>query len=597
MKRLNLFLLNFIFVLKILSQDASFIATIDNANPQVGEPISLNFTLNNAGVGGGKNFRAPDLNNFIILSGPNQSTSMQFINGTVSSTFTISFDIQPKNDGKFTIAAATIEAGGHQYSSNKIDVNVSRSAQKQNLPQQQNSANENIFLRGSLDRNNIFIGEQINIVYKVYTRLRINNYAINAFPTTQGFWAEEFPQNQQVKLTTEVVNGVQYQVGELKRIALFPTQSGNLEIKPFEITCQVQVPSKRRSNDPFDVFNDPFFNSVQIQNVQIKSQLIKINVKPLPNLNVPKSFSGAVGSYDLNISSNKKEYETNEAISLKMKISGKGNIRLIETPKIELSNEFELYPPKLNDNVDLMSNNISGSRTFEWLVIPRFEGNKKIPSFEWSYFNPQINKYVTINSKEITLKILQGKNSFRKENNNLAKEEIELLNQDIRFIKIKNSSFDKIGKSEVSFISRIILYLLPFIVAIGFIIIKTNQEKVKIDIKGFKSRRALKLAKSKLKFAEKYLNSDDAKFLEELSKVLTEYICNKLKINYSDFNIETIKNKLILANVNEEVIKLYTDLLQRCDQVRFSQNKDLKIIKKDLFDSSTSIILKMEEIL
>ncbi len=595
MKINRIIILNILFSFILFSQDATFVASVDNNSPQVGEQMTLTFILSGSG---GKNFQQPDLNNFFVLGGPNQSTNMQFVNGVVSSSFTISYQIQARSEGKFTIGSATIEAGGKQYSSNNIEIEVRKSTQKPASPQTGSTAlsSENLFLRATIDKSKVYVGEQITIVYKIYTRLRISNYSIKAFPATSGFWVEEIPQTQQIQLINEVVNGVQYQVGELKRIALFPTQSGILEVKPFEITCQVQVQSRRKTNDPFDIFNDPFFNTMQTQNVQIKSNSVKINSTSLPLVNVPKSFSGAVGNYQINITTSKTKTETNEAITLRMKINGTGNVKLIETPELKLSNEFELYAPKVNDNINTQSNPITGTKMVEWLLIPRFPGDKKIPAYAWSYFNPLQNKYVTISSSEISLIIKQGSKSVAQIGNGISKEEIQMLNQDIRFITISNTSFTDIGESGKLFTTRMLLYFIPVLVAGGLVYFRIKNEKSRFDIIGYKSRIASRVAKNKLKIVESYLKSDEQnKFFTELSNTLTLYICDKLNIPFSQLSEVEIIKQLKENNINIDLIDSFTTLQKNCEFARFAPSAEISSTKNELYNESAKVISKLEE--
>lgn len=595
MKINRIIILNILFSFILFSQDATFVASVDNNSPQVGEQMTLTFILSGSG---GKNFQQPDLNNFFVLGGPNQSTNMQFVNGVVSSSFTISYQIQARSEGKFTIGCATIEAGGKQYSSNNIEIEVRKSTQKPASPQTGSTAlsSENLFLRATIDKSKVYVGEQITIVYKIYTRLRISNYSIKAFPATSGFWVEEIPQTQQIQLINEVVNGVQYQVGELKRIALFPTQSGILEVKPFEITCQVQVQSRRKTNDPFDIFNDPFFNTMQTQNVQIKSNSVKINSTSLPLVNVPKSFSGAVGNYQINITTSKTKTETNEAITLRMKINGTGNVKLIETPELKLSNEFELYAPKVNDNINTQSNPITGTKMVEWLLIPRFPGDKKIPAYAWSYFNPLQNKYVTISSSEISLIIKQGSKSVAQIGNGISKEEIQMLNQDIRFITISNTSFTDIGESGKLFTTRMLLYFIPVLVAGGLVYFRIKNEKSRFDIIGYKSRIASRVAKNKLKIVESYLKSDEQnKFFTELSNTLTLYICDKLNIPFSQLSEVEIIKQLKENNINIDLIDSFTTLQKNCEFARFAPSAEISSTKNELYNESAKVISKLEE--
>ena len=221
--------------------------------------------------------------------------------------------LQPREAGKLTLGAATIERGGKQYSSQPIEINVVKGSAKpkQSAAAGQSDCNvqvgDNLFLRATVDRSRVFLGEQITVTFKVYTRVRITNYTIEKLPAMTGFWGEELAVPQQVTLTTEVVNGKQYQAGLLKKVALFPTQSGTLEINPLEIICQVQMQNRKRTNDFFDqFFNDPFFNNVATSNINIKSPAVKITVLPLPKNNVPASFKGAVGKFNLNTSVSSK---------------------------------------------------------------------------------------------------------------------------------------------------------------------------------------------------------------------------------------------------------------------------------------------------
>ena len=284
--------------LLLSAQNVSFTASVDKNTVAVDEQFTLELTLNGGGMGGGSIPKLPDLSKFMVLSGPNQSSSVQIVNGSVSSSVTYSYVLQPREAGKFTLGAATTETGGKQYSSQPIEITVVKGAAKpkQSAASGQSAdsnvqVGDNLFLRATVDRSRVYLGEQVTVTFKVYTRVRITNYTIEKLPAMTGFWGEELTVPQQVSLTTEVVNGKQYQSGLLKKVALFPTQSGTLEINPLEIVCQVQMQNRKRSNDFFDqFFNDPFFNNVATSNVNIKSPAVKITVLPLPKNDVPDIF-------------------------------------------------------------------------------------------------------------------------------------------------------------------------------------------------------------------------------------------------------------------------------------------------------------------
>jgi len=409
--RIAIFCALFALSVSAVAQDVSFTASVDKNTVAVGEQFSLVFTLNGGGVGGGKNVKLPDLNKFMVISGPSQASNVQIINGSVSSSVTYSYDVQPREVGTFTIGPASIETGGKQYSSQPVQITVVKGGAKPKPPAAGGAdtdvqVGDNLFLRAAVDRSHLYVGEQLIVTFKVYTRVSITNYSINKMPAMTGFWGEDLAVPQQVNLTGEVINGKQYKVGVLKKMALFPTQAGALEINPLEIVCQVQVQNRKRSNDWFnEFFNDPFFNNFSTSNVNVKSSPVKITVLPLPKKDVPLSFKGAVGKFTMNAVASSRTVKTNEPLSLKAVISGSGNIKILEAPNVEVPTEFEKYDPKVNESIDRTTNVVNGSKTFEWLLVPRYPGQKRIPPMEFSYFDPSKAKYITIRSNQIYIRI------------------------------------------------------------------------------------------------------------------------------------------------------------------------------------------------
>jgi hypothetical protein len=371
------------------AQNAQFQAGVDRTQVGTGEQFTLQFTLTNAGTGGGKNLQLPDLSKFHIMSGPNQSSSMQIINGAVSSSVTYSYVLQPKDAGKFTIGAASIDAGGATLKSAPVAIEVvkgSARAKPQAGGQDDAAAQigDNLLLKATVDRTHVVQGEQVNIVFKIYTRVSIASYAVEKNPTMTGFWGEDVETPKNIQTNPETVNGKQFRVGIIKRMALFPTQSGSLEIGPMEVQTTVQV-QDRRSTDPFEsFFRDPFGRQV---NYMVRSEAIRIRVDPLPP-DPPSDFKGAVGQFAMSTTVDKKTTRTNEPINLKVTVSGTGNIKLIESPAVELPADFEQYTPKVSDNINRTGDRISGSKTFEYLLIPRYPGLKVIKPVTFSYYDP-----------------------------------------------------------------------------------------------------------------------------------------------------------------------------------------------------------------
>ncbi len=581
------------------AQDASFVAVVDRNPVAVDERFTLEFTITTGG-GSARNFKTPDLSKFLILSGPNQSTSMQIINGTVSSSQTFSYILQARETGKLTIAPATIDVGSDKISSNAIELTVTKSTgqKKQQAQSQQGEPvdiGDNIFLRTVVDRSRVYQGEQITVSYKIYTRARIVNYSISKLPTMTGFWGEEMQLPQQVNLTNEVVDGKQYQVGILKKMALFPTQSGTLEINPMELTCQVQVQSRRRSNDIFDqFFNDPFFGS-QTANVPLKSDPVKVTVLPLPQSPVPESFQGAVGTFSLNATLNKRSAKTNEPISLRATISGSGNVKILEAPKLQLPSDFEQYDPKVKEEIDRTGSSINGSKTFEWLIVPRYPGEKKIPAMEFSYFDVGQRRYVTLRTNEFNLVVEKGSAEAPQHAAGLSKADVKLLNQDIRFIKTEAGTFRPKNADPINPAAAVMMTVIPLAAFIGLLMYRKKSLAEMSDVVSFRSRKAMKIAAKKLANANMLLGANRHEaFYAEVSTAMWQYVSDKLAINRAELSIDNVTQRLSEKKVSAELTQKIKELLESCEFSRFAPGSSSMEEKKKMYELASGIIIAAE---
>ncbi len=590
--------------LLLSAQNVSFTASVDKNTVAVDEQFTLELTLNGGGMGGGSIPKLPDLSKFMVLSGPNQSSSVQIVNGSVSSSVTYSYVLQPREAGKFTLGAATTETGGKQYSSQPIEITVVKGAAKpkQSAASGQSAdsnvqVGDNLFLRATVDRSRVYLGEQVTVTFKVYTRVRITNYTIEKLPAMTGFWGEELTVPQQVSLTTEVVNGKQYQSGLLKKVALFPTQSGTLEINPLEIVCQVQMQNRKRSNDFFDqFFNDPFFNNVATSNVNIKSPAVKITVLPLPKNDVPTSFKGAVGKFNLNTSISSTTVKTNEPLSLKATIGGSGNIKILEAPNIEISNDFEKYDPKVNETIDRNTNVVNGSKTFEWLLVPRYPGQKRIPPLEFSYFDPSKGKYVALKSGAIDLTVEKGSAEAPQIASGISKEDVKLLSQDIRFIKTNSGSFRRKGGDVVPLSTLAIITVLPLLAFVGLAAYRQRTLKELSDVASFRSRKAMKTASKKLKEAKVLLSSENSEaFYAEISRALWAYVSDKLSIDRAELSIENVMKQLEGKPISVDVVARLKECLEACEFARFAPASSRQEEKSKIYEMASNVIISTEK--
>ncbi len=590
----------------LLAQEATFVAVVDRNPVGVGEQFTLSFVLTSATMGGGKNLQLPDLSRFHIMSGPNQSTSMQIINGAVSSTVSYEYVLQPKEAGKFEIGPGAIEAGGKVYRSEKLAVEVVKGAtrpkpqaQQQGEPQVQ--IGDNLFLRATVDRSRVTQGEQINLEFKLFTRVAILRPELVKNPTLTGFWGEEVdvPQNAPPR---ETYNGKQYQVGIIKKMALFPTQSGALEIGPMELKIGVQV--QNRSVDPFDsFFRDPFGRTVT---VPVKSEPLRITVDPLPG-GAPAEFRGAVGRFGMSSSIDKKTTRTNEPVSIKVTVSGTGNIKLLEAPSVEFPPDFEQYPPKVTESIT-KGDRISGNKTFEFLVMPRYPGMKTITPVTFVYYDPARREYVRLRSPQMELNVEQGASSPVPLITGGGREDVRLLSQDIRFIKVGSSPFVRKGEYLHTSPLFLILLLLPLMGLGGAIAFAGRRRAVLADEAGYRHRQALKVARKGLKVAEYLLNlkagpkdgpaaNQRLRFYSEVSKALWKYLGDKLSIPPAGLSVEIALTELQRRGVEKGMTSAFRALVETCDAARFAPSSLEVPQMQKTYDEARRVIVELERVL
>lgn len=602
MKRvLKAFILSLIiFSNNIFTQEVSFVASSSANTISMGDQFEVTYTLN----GNGKNFKAPNFEDFLVLSGPNQSQSIQIINGRLSQTISYSFILQPRSEGKFVIPPASIEVDGKKIQSNSLNIEVTKGSTRPQSKSQTKSAEDenllrqiaqNLFVKAIVDRNEVFQGEQLTVTYKLFTRLNIVNSNIDKIPAFTGFWKEEIELERNPNYSIETLDGVQYRTLPIKKIALFPQRSGTLEVEPMEVNFVVQVQLRRRTSDWFDqFFNDPFFGNVINKEYKAQSNSLKIRVKPLPE-NPPSSFNGAVGKFNIDAWLDRTETKSNEPVTFKIKITGRGNIKLIEPLKINFPVDFESYEPKISDNINQKSSTVSGSRTFEYLLIPRRQGNYKIPTINFSYFDVVEKTYNTLTIPEMNLTVTKGADVLAGPVSGLTKEEIKLIGQDIRFIKSGKHQFIRHGKS---FFGSTLFYLLftsPFLVLIFSLLAIKKYESNLQNVLLYKNKRATKIAKKRLNLAKKLMdNGQKEKFYEEVSKALWGYLSDKLGIQPADLNRDTVKSALESKSVNEEIINKLQNTLEQCEFSRFAPSGD-SVNMKNMYDDAIKLLIEIEE--
>jgi len=590
--------------LSIITSAASaqtFTASVDNTSVGVNDQFQISFTFSGKDINGIKSFNPPNFNGFMVLSGPNQSTSMSIVNGAVSASATYSYYLQARSTGKFTIGAATINYSGKSFTSQPLEITVVKGQPKQpsNSPGGGTTRDigDNLFILATVDKQRVYMGQQVTVTYKLYTRLGIaSQLQVSKLPSYEGFWAEEVNVPNTIGFTTDMYNGKQYRVGLLKKVALFPNQLGELSVTPLVLDVPVQVQSRqRRGGDIFDqFFNDPFFNSVQTINYTAKSNTIKLRVIPLPSENVPKSFNRAVGNYSLSSQINPVNVKTNEPLTLKITLSGQGNIQLLNMPEIELPTGFDKYEPKTSEQID-RAGTISGSKSFEYLIVPRAPGTKTISPIHFSYFNPEKESYVTLSTPAYSINVEQGTGTDNTEVAGYTKEEIKLLGQDIRYIKTSDDDLRKGGEIQLFGFGFWTAAFVPLLALGGLVTWKRRQDRLSGNVQLLRYRRAEKIARKRFKTASTLMESNNQTgFYAEISQALFGYLEDKLHIPKSEISLDRAVEEMQKRNIDRQLIVNLKDCIEKCEFARFAPG-DGKAAMNDMYHQLTNVIIEIEK--
>jgi hypothetical protein len=582
-----------LLVISIASMAQSFTVAVTKSTVAVGEQFQITFTIE----GNARNFSPPSFADFSNLGGPYQSNQTSWVNGVVSQTTGLTYLLQAKKEGKFTIGAAAIEANGKKLSTNPITVTVVKSSEQANQQSGDGVSAKNVFLRAFVDKTNVYRGEAITVTYKLYFNVNVYNYSLEKAPSFTGFYNQDLKMPEQPVIVTENFNGSSYKVATLKKVVLFPQQSGTLLIDEMKGECvaRVQVKRQRNLNDPFDVFNDPFFsNNVKDVTVNIKSEPVKINVKDFP-ANAPESFKGAVGQFSFSALLDKTTVGANDAVNLKVKISGKGNLKLLEDPTVEFPPQIEAYDPKVAENISINEGGTSGSKTFEYLLIPRTEGSYEIPPVNFTYFDLGKKSYVTLSSGNLNLKVGKGTGSAAKmvDAATINKAEVAVLGKDIRYIKT-TTEFTDSGNAFFGTALFYVLMLTPFLLMAGAIVYAQKMDALNSNVTLVKSRRATKLANKRLALAKKFINENKTnEFYEELYKALNGYLSDKLSIPMADLTKEAAAAKLMSRSVTNETVVKLVGTLDMWELARFASAA--ATTPQNSYNDAVSIITKIED--
>lgn len=570
-----------------------------------GDQFALTYTVNSQDV---KNFLAPQAKGFDVLYGPTRSSqsSTQIINGKVSSTRSITYTyiLTAGTEGSYNIPAASIEVDGEKIFSNALTIKVLPKDKDQGNQSQSGGASssrrqttsgkisdKDLFILATASKTKVHEQEAILVTYKAYTTVDLRQL-LGKMPDQQGFYVQEVELPTQKTFSLEHYNGRNYNTVVYRQYVLFPQKSGRLEIPA--VTFDAVVAQRVAvSDDPFEAF----FNGggyVEV-NKKIVAPKVVINVDALPAK--PEGYSGGVGTFDVKSEISTTELKANEAVTLKLTISGTGNMKLVSAPEVKFPHDFEIYDPKIEDNYKLTSNGLSGTKTIEYLAIPRHAGDFTIPPVEFKYFDIKSESYKTIKTEPYTLKVAKGDGSGNTQqivSDFTNKESVRVLGTDILFIKTGDVVLHEKGKYFFGTTAYYLWYIIPLLLFIVFVVIYRKQAVENSNVAKVKTKKANKVATKRMKLAGKLLSENKVnEFYDEVLKALWGYISDKLNIPVSKLSKDNIEAKLTEHGVSSELINDFINALNECEFARYAPGNQNEAMDK-VYSASIEVISKME---
>lgn len=607
MRQIGLIILLF-FTSLAYAQNVEFKASAPSV-VAVGEQFKLEYTLNKEG----DNLKVPTLEGFDLLMGPSvgQSFYSSNINGkmTQNVTFSYTYILEGTKKGTFQIPGATVIIDGKEYTSNALKIEVVEGSRNSNgnqaatnrpvQPDANATVNDNnLFVKVEVSRRSLYMGESLMATIKVYTKVDLVNLGRTKFPDFNGFLAEEVPTPQRIELVREAVDGQIYNVGTIRKVLLYPQHTGEITIEPFELECIVR---QRLANGGRSFF-DEFFGNYKDVRAMRRSKPVTIQVKELPQLGKPAGFGGTVGNVTMATSLSADTVNANDAITYKVTFRGTGNLKLLKAPTINFPLDFEVYDPKESRDLNITENGTTGSVSFEYLIIPRYSGDYKIPAIRFSYFDSQSNTYKTIAGTEYNIHVRKGADKGQVEISagnqvkSFKKEDVRKVGEDIRYLKTEGLNLKAAGVRFFGTTLYWLALLIPFVLFVVGAVLNRRRIKANADIVRVKNKAANKMARKRLKVAASAMKNHNAEqFYDEVLKALWGYMSYKLNIDRAELNRDNISEILQSKGVEEDRIKEFIAVLDTCEYARYApgSNSDQEMGK--VYTDSIDVITKLDK--
>lgn len=516
------------------------------------------------------NVKLPPLPRFDIYSA-GSSTSLQIINGETSYSTTTNYILSPKKAGTYPIRSAWLVVNSTRYESNQLSLTVLKPGEQK--PEagageglDGKGKSRDLFMTAEVDKKTAYVDEQVTLIIKFFRGIQIMSSIDFTAPPTPGFWTNNIPPQ---KRYYETINGRDYNVYEI-RTALFPTQPGRLTIGEASITAKVPDRSRRRNRDPFSFFDDMFQS---YKRTRVKSKPITIDIKPLPVQGKTDDFSGGVGRYSITARVDKTEMEVNEATMLTVKISGEGNVKSIPEPTLPQLDDFRVEKSSSDFDQTNLDDAICGSKTFEYVLIPRLPGQQTIKPLTLNYFDPVRKSYLTTQTEPIVLNVKQGELVAGAEvpYNPVSGQTINLKETDIRYIKTDNGHLSRRGKILLTSSVFMTVLAFPLVALLGGMVDVRRRRRLKGDVAYARLRRANAMVKKRLQKAESILNDDDKRpFYTEVSNVILEYIGDKYNLSAAGLTSDRVEEILVQNEVNDSTRQEILEIIELADFGRFA---------------------------
>ena len=608
--------LSALFVRAIFSASAAEKVTFEANSPlmvAVGEAFRVEFTLN--AEPDADSFKAPSFEGFDVIAGPSVSTgsSIQYINGSISKSFSygITYVLLPQAAGNVTIGAAEAKVDGTAYRTKPLPIEIVNEGDASRARQQPQGrtggsgdaqasaqgqvAKDDILLRAVVSRSSVYKNEPLHVAFKLYTRVPYVNIVPESAPSFNGFWSQDLTDPNSARVGRETYNGKVYETRVLYDYLLYPQQVGSLTIDPVDMTVVAQVVVQSRNADPFfgggrEVFNVPR---------KVQSQRATVTVKPLPS-GAPSSFSGAVGRFTMDTQLPSERIAANSGATFTVKISGTGNLTFVQAPKLPLPTSFEQYNVKTTESINTSATGISGYRQFEYPFIARAEGTYDIEPIEFTYFDPQRVQYVTLRSKPLTLEITPdargGGDAVVMQGRGMSKEEVKMLGQDIRFIKLGGA---QLRSERVPFIFSAAYWILLLGVLALFTMIYValrKQIRESQNVALVRGKRANKVAVQRFRAAKRYMEEQNRHaFYEEMLRALWGYMSDKFNIPVANLTKENVREELHKRGVSSEDSQRFTDIITQCDEAQYSPVETARM--NDVYSEGVNLISRIESVI